>query len=245
MSTPHAGTSEALVRAAEVLRDQTVPLRFKRPITHVYHPLVYAWEPHAEYLRKFAVGPKRVVFLGMNPGPFGMAQTGVPFGEVNAVRNWLKIVGAVLKPEHEHPKRRVAGFDCPRCEISGQRLWRLFANRFGEATLFFSDHIVLNYCPLVFMESTGRNRTPDKLPARERTKLFRACDEHLRTAARALEPEWVVGIGEFAFARAREALAGTRLKLTKIAHPSPASPTANRDWSGTVTRQLEGAGVWS
>ena len=34
---------------------------------------------------------KRVVFLGMNPGPFGMAQVGVPFGEVAAVRDWLRI----------------------------------------------------------------------------------------------------------------------------------------------------------
>jgi single-strand selective monofunctional uracil DNA glycosylase len=173
-----------------------------------------------------------------------MAQTGVPFGEVNAVRGWLGIRGAVSKPEAEHPKRPVAGFGCPRCEISGQRLWGLFAERFGQAVHFFSEHIVLNYCPLVFMERTGRNRTPDKLPPDEKVKLFRACDEHLRAAIRTLEPEWLVGIGEFAFARAQQALTGGGLNLMKIAHPSPASPAANRDWKGLATRQLQDAGVW-
>ncbi len=245
MTAPHAAISEALLRAAELLREETIRLRFKPPVTHVYHPLVYAWEPHAEYLRKFATGVKRVVFLGMNPGPFGMAQTGVPFGEINAVRDWLGVHGAVFKPLQEHPKRPVTGFDCLRCEVSGQRLWGLFAARFGEPARFFLEHIVLNYCPVVFMEKTGRNRTPDKLPPAERLRLFEACDEHLRTAVGALAPEWVVGIGEFAFTRAREALAGSTLNLTRIAHPSPASPAANRDWAGTVTRQLQRAGVWT
>jgi hypothetical protein len=66
-------------------------LRFGPPVSHVYHPLIYAAEPHRRYLRLYGDRPKEVVLVGMNPGPWGMAQTGVPFGEIGAVRgrSWV------------------------------------------------------------------------------------------------------------------------------------------------------------
>jgi len=237
--------SEALLAAARRLRAETGRLRFGEPVTHVYNPLVYAWAPHEMYLRKFSGSRKRVVFLGMNPGPFGMAQTGVPFGEVAAVRGWLKIECPVGKPEHEHPRRLVAGFACGRSEVSGGRLWGLFADRFGAPAQFFAEHIVINYCPLVFLENSGRNRTPDKLRATEKAGLFAACDRHLRAVVAALQPEWLVGVGEFAARRAAHVFPAGPVKIGQILHPSPASPAANRDWKGLVTVQLEQLGVWS
>ncbi len=181
----------------------------------------------------------------MNPGPFGMAQTGVPFGEVAAVRDWLKIECPVGKPEREHPRRLVTGFACARSEVSGRRLWGLFAERFRTPERFFAGHIVMNYCPLAFLESGGRNHTPDKLPASEKAALFAACDRHLRAVVAALQPEWLIGVGDFATKRAEEVFQSSPLKLGRILHPSPASPAANRDWKGLATRQLETMGVWS
>jgi single-strand selective monofunctional uracil DNA glycosylase len=236
--------SQPLIDSAARLRDAVNQLRFAPPVTHVYNPLDYAWAAHEVYLRRYAKGHKRIVFLGMNPGPFGMAQTGVPFGEIPSVRDWLGITAKVTKPTMEHPKRRVLGFDCPRCEVSGQRLWGLFARQFGAAKNFFEEHLVMNYCPLAFIESSGRNRTPDKLPASEREALFRACDEHLREAVRVLEPEWIVGVGDFAMKRAGEIFTGGSIKIGRILHPSPASPAANRDWPGTATHQLQELGIW-
>ena len=236
--------AEALVAAARRLRAETGRLKFGAPVTHVYNPLAYAWAPHEAYLRTFGGARKRVIFLGMNPGPFGMAQTGVPFGEVAAVRDWLKIEAPVGKPEHEHPRRPIAGFACARSEVSGRRLWGLFAERFGTPKQFFAGHIVMNYCPLVFLEHGGRNRTPDKLPASEKAALFAVCDRHLRAVVAALQPDWLVGVGDFATKRAEQLFPGGRLKIGRILHPSPASPAANRDWKGAVTRQLEQLGVW-
>src|SRR4051794_78488 len=158
----------------------------------------------------------------MNPGPFGMAQTGVPFGEISAVRDWLRIQEKIGKPLIEHPKRPVLGFDCLRSEVSGHRLWGLFKERFGPAKNFFKGHLVMNYCPLVFIESTSRNRTPDKLPPSERAALFEACDEHLRNAVAILEPEWLIGVGDFAAKRAQQIFPGSQLKIGRILHPSPA-----------------------
>lgn len=52
-------------------------LLFPEPVSHIYCPLDHAFEPHADYVRKFYNGRKAVMFLGMNPGPFGMVQNGV------------------------------------------------------------------------------------------------------------------------------------------------------------------------
>jgi single-strand selective monofunctional uracil DNA glycosylase len=238
-------TSQQLVKSAHKLCVEVEKLRFAPPVAYVYNPLDYAWAAHEAYLKKFGNGRKRVIFLGMNPGPFGMAQTGVPFGEIAAVRDWLGIQARVDRPTHEHPKRPVRGFACQRSEVSGRRLWGLFAERFGKAEMFFGDHLVMNYCPLAFLESGGRNLTPDKLPAAEKAALFAACGAHLREVARVLEPNWIVGIGDFAAKRAGDVFQGSEPKVGRILHPSPASPAANRDWAGLATRQLRQLGIWS
>ena len=217
-------------------------LTFAPPVTHVYDPLGYAWRGHDAYLRRYGDGPRRVVFLGMNPGPFGMAQTGVPFGDVTAVRDWLGIEAKIDRPSDEHPKRPVLGFDCPRAEVSGTRLWGAIADHFGTPERFFRDHLLTNYCPLVFVEASSRNRTPDKLPAAEREPLYAACDRHLRRVVEVLEPEWVVGIGAFAQARAREVL-GDAVRIGRVLHPGPANPRAQKNWGGTVRRELVAQGI--
>jgi len=234
-----------LINAAKNLRDRVSRLRFAGPVAYVYNPLEYAWAAHELYLRRYGAGQKRVVFLGMNPGPFGMVQTGVPFGQVAAVRDWLGVVSTIEIPRQQHPKRLVTGFDCHRSEISGERLWGLFAKRFGTAANFFTNHFVVNYCPLAFVESSGRNRTPDKLPREERDAVFSICDQHLLQVVQVLKPEWLIGVGDFAAKRAEVASADYRLRIGKILHPSPACPASNNDWPGKVTAQLRDLGVWS
>ena len=239
--------SQELIEAAKRLCAMVSALKFAAPVTHVYNPLEYAWPAHQLYLQRYGNSRKRVIFLGMNPGPFGMAQTGVPFGQIAAVQEWLGITAQVDRPGKENPKRPVLGFDCHRSEVSGERLWGLFAKRFGTAQNFFREHIVMNYCPLAFVEESGRNRTPDKLKPPERERLFRACDEHLREVVRILEPEWIIGVGDFAKKRAREALSKTTRAvpaLGQILHPSPACPASNRDWGGKATSQLRKLRVW-
>jgi single-strand selective monofunctional uracil DNA glycosylase len=243
-SIESSDTSAKLIAAARRLARAVDRLKFSAPVEHVYNPLGYAWKPHEVYLRRFGCGPKRVVFLGMNPGPFGMVQTGVPFGEINSVRDWLNIESVVGKPGDEHPRRPVTGFACLRSEVSGQRLWGLFAARFRSPARFFSEHLVINYCPLAFLERNGRNRTPDKLPPLEKARLFAACDDHLRAVIKALQPEWLIGIGDFAAKRAADVLVDGSPKVARILHPSPASPAANRGWSAIVVAQLQQLGVW-
>ena len=234
-----------LVTATATLRDAVDPLRFAAPVACTYNPLRYAWAPHRAYLERYGAGPKRVVFLGMNPGPFGMAQTGVPFGEIVAVRDWLGIDALVERPSPEHPKRPVTGFACPRSEVSGRRLWGLFAQRFGPAAAFFAEHFVLNYCPLVWMAESGANLTPDKLSAAERAAVEAPCRAHLRAVLDALRPQWAVGVGGFAAKQLLDVRTpADAWQVAQIPHPSPANPAANRDWPGAATAALTAAGVW-
>ena len=234
----------ALIAAAQRLSQAVDRLDFAPPVSHVYNPLDYAWAPHEAYLRRFGNGRKRIIFLGMNPGPFGMVQCGVPFGEIAAARDWMGIDEPVGKPAQENPKRPVEGFACQRSEVSGRRLWGLFQQRFGTAEAFFVEHFVANYCPLAFFDH-GRNLTPDKLPAAEADPLYAVCDEHLRDMVRALEPGWLIGIGAFAQERARIALAGLEIRIGKVLHPSPASPAANRGWAEAATRKMVELGIWA
>ncbi len=217
-------------------------LSFGKPVTHVYNPLEYARATSEEYLKRFARPGCEALFLGMNPGPFGMAQTGVPFGEVSLVRDWMRIGGKVGRPEREHPKRPILGFECERSEVSGARVWGWAKERFGTPEVFFERFFVWNFCPLLFMEESGRNRTPDKLPADERDPLFAVCDDSLRRIVRLLEPERVIGVGKFAEQRAKKALpSGTTIGT--ILHPSPASPIANRGWAPQAEKQLAAMGI--
>ena len=218
-------------------------LQFGPPVTHVYNPLEYARKPYKLYLKRFATPPKEVVLLGMNPGPWGMAQTGVPFGEVQAVKQWLGIDAKVAVPDHMHPKRPVTGFDCTRSEISGKRLWGWIQKKFKTPERFFSRFFVANYCPLQFIEASGRNRTPAQIRASERTPLLKICDHALRETIAFLKPEYVIGVGQFAADRARIALSDLDITVGKITHPSPANPKANRGWEKIITKEFSEIGI--
>jgi single-strand selective monofunctional uracil DNA glycosylase len=248
-------TSQALVQAARKLVEGLSALKFSEPVHTVYNPLEYAWQAHRQYLDRFAAGPKKVLFLGMNPGPWGMAQTGVPFGEIQAVREFLQIDAKIGKPQQEHPKRPIHGLDCQRSEVSGKRMWGLFQERFGTPSAFFAEHFVANYCPLVFMDSGARNLTPDKLPSLQSRTMFQQCDEHLVTLIKILQPTYLVGVGQFAQACLQRvsrqtgsldpaAGEGGSVKILRILHPSPASPAANRGWSTAVEKTLVEHGIW-
>ena len=218
-------------------------LEFGEPVTHVYNPLVYAKRMHNQYLDKFGAPGKEVLMLGMNPGPWGMAQTGIPFGEIEHVRDWMGLSAKVDKPGIEHPKRPIQGLDCPRSEVSGRRLWGWVKDKFKTPEKFFERFFVANYCPLVFMEESGKNRTPDKLPVAEREPIVAACDVALKRLVEYLKPEIIVGVGAYAEGRAKEALAGMDIRIGRVLHPSPASPVANRGWAERADKDFEKLGI--
>lgn len=232
-----------LLAAADALAHTCDGLRFGGTAAFVYNPLTYARAGHAAYVTRFGAGTRPVVLVGMNPGPFGMVQTGVPFGHVGMVRDWLGIDVPIGRPAREHPKRPVEGFACTRSEVSGARLWGWARDRFVTPERFFATFFVLNFCPLAFVEASGRNLTPDKLAADERSPLFEACANALAECVDALQPRWLIGIGAFAAARCAPLAVSRGIRTGTIPHPSPASPLANRGWSEAAENALLGLDV--
>jgi len=229
--------AEAVTRISRALSRKVDALEFGAPVAFVYNPLDYARAPHERYLA-FARRGVDALFLGMNPGPFGMAQTGVPFGEVAAVRGFLGIDAKVRAPRSVHPKRPIDGFACTRSEVSGRRFWGLMAREFKTPERFFARGFVWNWCPLAFMAESGANITPDKLARAEREAIECVCDEALRAMVKALEPRVIVGVGAFASKCAVRALGADAPEIVTMLHPSPASPAANRGWDTEARKVL-------
>ncbi len=231
----------ALTGAMERLRSRTARLRFGPPVAFVYNPLEYAWPVAEAYSERFGASPKEILFLGMNPGPFGMGQTGVPFGEVTAVRDYLRLTGEITPPKKTHPKRPLLGLASTRNEISGQRLWGAIAKKHPRPETFFARALVLNYCPLLFLGETGANVTPDKLDKEERKAMEAVCDASLAETIELTKAKHLVGIG--AYASKRLALVTGREDIVTMPHPSPASPLANAGWDAAARASLVAAGL--
>ncbi len=238
---------EPLIKSSRGFASDCSDLEFSKKVAAVYNPLGYAWKPYETYLRRFGGTPKKALFFGMNPGPWGMAQTGVPFGEITTVRDWLGIREKVGKPEQELPDRPIQGFECTRSEVSGRRVWGLMKDRFLTAENFFKDHFIANYCPLIFFEARGKNLTPDKLVKEDREKIFKLCDEHVRILIDFFEPAYLVGFGKFAESRLAQIVEDARqdLAVVGVLHPSPANPRANRGWEDQAAAALVSSGVWT
>ena len=234
----------SLGRITDELITALEPLTFSEPVTHVYNPLVYARSAWDLYCARYGQGTRKVLALGMNPGPFGMSQVGVPFGEIAHVRDWLGIATPIGKPPVEHPKRPILGFACTRSEVSGRRLWGWAKETYGTPEAFFETFFITNYCPLVFMEGpNGRNRVPEKLPAVERAPVFEACDRALLQTVELMQPELILGVGKFAEKKAQQVVGHLDVQIGSVPHPSPASPIANRGWSPLMDAALKELGV--
>ncbi|MDD3422979.1 uracil-DNA glycosylase family protein [Sphaerochaeta sp.] len=238
---------EKVIERTKVFAQQVETLRFSCDC-YIYNPLSYAWPMHELYIRNYLSRPVRILLLGMNPGPFGMTQTGVPFGEIEAVKHFLKLEAEIAKPLVEHPARPVLGLASPRSEVSGRRLWGLLAEHYGTAEAFSSEMAVTNYCPLVFMDRkpSAKNITPDMLARGERLALETICDRYLLDVIELLEPTYLIGVGKYAMQKFVN-VAGSRADtvISSILHPSPASPQANRGWKEKVAEQLCSIGAWT
>lgn len=230
-----------LRKTLDALNERLEMLSFSPPVHTVVNPWDYAREGRDAYLNLLTDQP-RVFFLGMNPGPWGMAQTGIPFGEVGVVREWMGLTPDIQKPEYEHPKRPVQGMACTRKEVSGSRLWGLMKDRYGTVEACLEDITVWPFCPLMWLKESGANLPPNQIRVSERRPMEEICDRALKEMLEIFHPRHLVAIGQYA----ETALQRVRPEqtVTRILHPSPASPAANRDWAGTVTAQLQEAEIW-
>ena len=251
-----AKLAEAAQRLSVICNAAIPKLEKKTIVAHATNPLDYAWPHHEQYLEKWGGMGAHTLLLGMNPGPWGMAQTGVPFGATEVAQSFLQIEPRILEtPANAHPKRPIEGMGLVRQEISGTRLWNLMSQHYGSAESTFSSIVVVNHCPLLLLGETGKNITPNNLPAAVMAPILKACDDHLLEVVEILGITRIIGVGKYAEQRARMALGagkkgngtgndGREIRIDTCWHPSPASPLANRnegaDWRENVISVLNG-----
>ena len=242
--TAHEDIAEQLLSLEKKLVNEVGKISFNLPVAYVYSPLEYAFNIHTLYVKKYCNTPKKILFLGMNPGPWGMSQTGVPFGEINMVKNWLKISGPVGKPAREQENRKVTGFECKRSEVSGKRLWGLFKELCGTPEKFFKHAYVHNYCPIALMDKKGCNITPAEMKGKEQLTLHSDCDKTLADIIKLLKAEIVIGIGGYAEKRAQLVVKSHNLhvQILCLPHPSPRAAN-NKNWNEKATKKLTEFGL--
>lgn len=242
------GTPGGPVEATRALLDRLDPLTFNHKVGWTYNPVDYAWDVHRDYLTRFGTAPKRILLVGMNPGPWGMAQTGVPFTDPYIGRDWMELeTHPVGRPENHREERPVHGWSSSRKEPSGQRLFGFLRRLYGSLGRFFEQGFVLNYCPLVLFDEEGGNLTPDRLLVEDRRPLLEACDPYLRYMVEHFSPDVLMGVGRFAEDRLEAVTGEGGVPVHYLPHPSPANPIANRDggraWQRRVLRTFEEAEV--
>lgn len=236
------GDGMRVLEAAQEVSKGCDQLSLGDPVAFTYNPLAYAWDGYKQYVNRFGSGTKRVLFVGMNPGPWGMGQTGIPFGDPVAVSELMGIEEMrVHAPEDEREGRPVHGLMSPRREVSGTRLWEGLDEVFGGLTAAFEMLFVVNHCPLLLFDDEGKNLTPPRLRKEDHDALCEVCDLHLARLIEHFEPGHVVGIGRFAEERANEVVArdGLDAQVSYLLHPSPANPHANKDGGDAWRRGLE------
>jgi single-strand selective monofunctional uracil DNA glycosylase len=234
-----------LLNAAKLLSDKCtkkIPNLLKhKDVAHVTNPLDYAWELHEQFITKWAGCGAKTLLLGMNPGPYGMAQTGVPFGATKMATDVLGMEPVELQtPSGAHPKRPIQGLSMERQEVSGTRFWTFMVEHFGSIESTFSNIFVVNHCPLLILGETGRNITPVDIPKSIINPILDLCDQHLKSVVDIMGIERIVGVGNYAKKRAKTIV--PELDIDAMWHPSPASPLANRnggaDWRANVASKL-------
>ncbi|XP_059470377.1 single-strand selective monofunctional uracil DNA glycosylase [Neocloeon triangulifer] len=233
------------------LSGQLKLLKFSDPVFMVYDPVEYAGGIYFQYLQRFCRSPKHLLILGMNPGPWGMGQTGIPFGDVDTVKNYLGLAEfgfLIRQPTQQHPSKIVTGLDCHRKEPSGTKLWGLVKKltNYCPAEIALANIIVHNFCPLIFLKESGCNLTPEELKAsNKKEELFNLCSTALYHSLRVLQCSQILCIGKFAEKRADLMVKKFSLNalVYSIPHPSPRNVSGRVNWEENAMASLSASGL--
>lgn len=202
----------------------------------MYNVLDYAWDAWEQYITQYAKGTAHTLVLGINPGPHGMVQTGIPFGNISTVQHYLNIQPNIQHDKiSPHPRRPVLGLTYTREEPSGKLLWGTIQEMYPNPNDFFSDFFVLNYCPLAFFSNDEKasNLTPDKLPKIYQSHIEILCSKHLAQYLVGFQITRILAVGKYTQQIAGKVLEGggldilmpkQKIEVQYLTHPSPLNP---------------------
>ncbi len=136
----------------------------------IWNPGLYGETWHARFRRLYRPGQHPLVVFGLNPGPYGMAQTGIPFTDIRRLVSALPDLAAELRGRGERvepPGLAPPGlrpYLSRSFESSAVRVYRFLKKGWGGAERGWTEVVVANPCTLLFIDpAEGKNRTPADL----------------------------------------------------------------------------------
>ena len=210
----------AIIELYKSLNIELDELKFFPPCFYVYNPLSYCFESFKIYFEYLNTEEEINLFFGINPGPFGMAQTGIPFGDKETVKNYLKIEPKIDidKIPKQHPKKQILGLEVKRVEKSGRIFWGVIKEFYPEKYDFFKSNFVLNFCPLCFLDEQGRNITPKVLRKEDQIALYKILEIFMLKLFKLIKIKKLIAIGDETFSYLNAL--NTKLKIQTIIHPA-------------------------
>jgi len=139
----------------------------------VWNPGLYGEPWHSRFRRCYPPAARPLVLFGLNPGPYGMAQTGIPFTDIRRLVSALPALVAELRNAGKRLEvPGLAPVSLPpylsrTFEASSVRVYRFLERSWGDAERGWREVVAANPCPLLFIDTeTGKNRTPADLRPR-------------------------------------------------------------------------------
>jgi len=129
----------------------------------VWNPALYALDIYQEYLTKFPPEPGAILALGLNPGPYGMAQTGIPFTDCRTASGALGMEMTIpgKAPDDLISRLKKAnGKWRGTYERSSLGMYRFLILAWGDIKTAYRNWFVGNPCPLLFLDPERWNVTP-------------------------------------------------------------------------------------
>ena len=132
----------------------------------VWNPGSYGAPWHRVFREIYPLRERPILMFGLNPGPYGMGQTGIPFTDVRRLRQCLPKMALTLRERGREPRvpglapRSLRRFFTREFESSAVRVYRFLELGWGSAEKGWRSVGVANSCPLLFLDPEGRNQTP-------------------------------------------------------------------------------------
>jgi single-strand selective monofunctional uracil DNA glycosylase len=173
----------------------------------VLDPSRYGERWHAPFRRLYPPRARPLLVFGLNPGPYGMAQTGIPFTDLKRLAQGLPRLAAELARSGERlslpglAPSSLQPFLTRTFESSSVRVHRFLRLAHGSAERAFREVVFVNPCPLLFIDrALGENRTPADLPRALRAGVDEARVEVVSVAVARLRARGAIVLGRDAAA---------------------------------------------
>ena len=179
-----------------------------------------------------------IVALGLNPGKYGMSQTGIPFTDVTRAAR----VGIAIEPPGLAPASLRPFLKSYRVERSSASVYNLLDALWGGPAEGWRRLWAVAPCGLLFLEPDGTNVTPADARLARRDDVRELRLRVIRESVEAARPRGVLLLGQDVARVAADALGDVETLV--VDHPVARGPGRRGPawWAGVVAQAVRARG---